>query len=1700
MLIKYRLIVVALVSALLTACGGGGGGGGASPSGSGTVIGTTSVASAPQASVGLFIDAPTAGLSYNCGGTTGVTNASGQFNYTPGSTCTFSVGNVTVGSLGTIPSDGVVTPQDAAGVSRTFTTAPGVQVIAQFLQSIGSSTAGTLTISSAMSQALANAPSTNLTGSSGVVSQSDLTHIVTNIAGKQLITPQAASATLASQLQTAGVNMAAGAVTDQTPAKLSDIVVSAAVTSNAVGLSEQLKASGDYSDGTTTNMTQSVTWSSSNTGIISVNQSGLATGVAPGTATVSATSNNGVIGSIALTVNPANLVSLAISPANSSMPIGLTQQMTVTGTYSDGTIKPISSGVTLSSSSSWVSLSGTGVAIGRSVGTSTITASYGGITTSTILNISPAVLKSISILTPNSVASAPIGLGEQLVALGTYSDGTTANLNNLVTWKSNSTSVAVVNSGLMAGVSIGNALITASYPGWGGTVTGTLTIPITSAALQSISISAQTSTNAPTASSAPKGFSQNLIATGTYSDGSTQVITNSVTWSSAKQSIATVSTGALGGAVTGISTGSTSITASLAGVSSQVGFSVTAPVLVSLAVASNSSSVSIGSLDSLVATGTYSDGSTQNLTSQVQWSVDNSNLGSISNGGMLTGLAVGNPIITASLNGVSSPTVSVSITPRVGQFVDAPVSGLTYTCGPYSGTTNALGQFNYSSSASCTFSVGNVTVGTLPFIPSDGIVTPQDVAGVSRTTTTDPNVQVIAQFLQSIGVQSASGIGISTNVTQAFALVQAQSLITSSGPISQTALKTLVTASSPNLNLTSPATASSILASQIQAAGINTAIGVVSSLKVDAVTVTSPSSSLSAGQSVQLNANGNFTDGSTSNLINSVTWTSSNTAILTVSPSGVAKGISSGNATISATSAGLVSSVTITVTPATLVSVKVTPVSSTLSKGLTQQMTALGSYSDGSTAVIPSGVSWSSSSNAATVSSLGVVQGISSGAATISASVGSVTGSTSITITAAELKTISVTAFSANTPVSTLPIQTSQQLVALGTYSDNTTANLSNLVTWSSSNANASVTPTGILNGIANGSVSINAVYQGVTGTVTGTGTFTLATMQLNSVAITALINTNAVTASSSPAGYGQQLIATGNYSFNGNTLQIDITKSVAWTSTIGGVANQSVASVSSGNSGGWVTAVATGQSNITASLNGVSNSVSFTVTPPVLLSIAINGPQNGTTEHIGASENLSAVGTYSDGSSSTITSGVTWSSSGSSASLTTSNGVAQVKGLSSGAFNITAAYPGVSSASYSVNVIPPPYSVGGTIVGLASNRSITVLNNAGDTLILSSNGTFNFATPVNSGASYAVSIGTQPTNQSCVTLNSSGNSTTNITNVVISCTTNQYTVSTLVNNLFIPAGVTTDALGNLYLGANVSQVDKITPAGVVTTIAGSGSLQGFQDGTANGANSPVRFKETDDVAVDALGNLYVADRTNNTIRKITVTNSIYPSVSTYAGPNSSVSVNTAGYVDSTSANARFNSPTYLTIDQSGNLYVSDTGNNVIRKIDTNGNVSTLAGSGRVGSSDGTGTNASFSTPMGITIDASGNLYVADNQNCLIRKITQSGVVSTVAGNGNCSSADGVGNSASFNKPQALAIDSTGTIYVVDTVQTKIRKITPAGVVVTIAGTGAQGSADGPGSDATFGEFPRGIAVDTVGNVYLSDTGNSKIRKLMPGN
>ncbi len=189
-----------------------------------------------------------------------------------------------------------------------------------------------------------------------------------------------------------------------------------------------------------------------------------------------------------------------------------------------------------------------------------------------------------------------------------------------------------------------------------------------------------------------------------------------------------------------------------------------------------------------------------------------------------------------------------------------------------------------------------------------------------------------------------------------------------------------------------------------------------------------------------------------------------------------------------------------------------------------------------------------------------------------------------------------------------------------------------------------------------------------------------------------------------------------------------------------------------------------------------------------------------------------------------------------------------------------------------------------------------------------------------------------------------------------------------------------------------------------------------------------------------------------------------------------------------------------MAVDSAGNVYVADTGNSTIREVTPAGVVTTLAGwSGHTGSGDGTGSAARFYDPEGVAVDSTGNVYVADYFNYTIRKVTPAGVVTTLAGSvGSSGTNDGVGSAARFSYPKGVAVDSAGNVYVADNGNSTIRQVTPAGVVTTLAGSpGLYGSSDGTGSNARFGG-PSGVAVDSADNVYVADTDNQTIRKVTP--
>ncbi|WP_295671361.1 NHL repeat-containing protein [uncultured Mucilaginibacter sp.] len=266
-----------------------------------------------------------------------------------------------------------------------------------------------------------------------------------------------------------------------------------------------------------------------------------------------------------------------------------------------------------------------------------------------------------------------------------------------------------------------------------------------------------------------------------------------------------------------------------------------------------------------------------------------------------------------------------------------------------------------------------------------------------------------------------------------------------------------------------------------------------------------------------------------------------------------------------------------------------------------------------------------------------------------------------------------------------------------------------------------------------------------------------------------------------------------------------------------------------------------------------------------------------------------------------------------------------------------------------------------------------------------------------------------------------------------------------------------------------------------VSTLAGSGA-----QGSINSTGAFATFYEPTGVAVDAAGNVYVADYHNNLIRKISTT----AAVSTFAG-------STEGFANGTGTYALFNQPTGVAVDGAGNIYVADNINHLIREISPAGVVTTLAGSGARGNTNGPAAGASFSFPQGVAVDATGNVYVADYGNNLIRKISNTGMVSTLAGKDSAGANNGADTTATFNQPTGVAVDAAGNIYVADEGNNLIREISPAGVVSTFAGSGALGANNGTGTKASF-NGPTGVAVDASGNVYVADYGNNIVREITP--
>jgi trimeric autotransporter adhesin len=311
---------------------------------------------------------------------------------------------------------------------------------------------------------------------------------------------------------------------------------------------------------------------------------------------------------------------------------------------------------------------------------------------------------------------------------------------------------------------------------------------------------------------------------------------------------------------------------------------------------------------------------------------------------------------------------------------------------------------------------------------------------------------------------------------------------------------------------------------------------------------------------------------------------------------------------------------------------------------------------------------------------------------------------------------------------------------------------------------------------------------------------------------------------------------------------------------------------------------------------------------------------------------------------------------------------------------------------------------------------------------------------------------------------------------------------------LTYPLGVAIDASGNIYIADTynnrIRMVTKST--GIISTVAGTGSSSYRGDG---GIATSAELSSPRGVAIDASGNIYIADAGNNRIRMVTKSTGI---ISTVAGTGSSGYSGDGGLARL----ALLNSPRGVAIDASGNIYIADTDNRCIRMVTkSTGIISTVAGTGSSSYSGdgGLATSAKLYYPYGVAIDASGNIYIADAGNNRIRMVTKStGIISTVAGTGSSgySGDGGLAISAQLYDPSGVAFDASGNIYIADTINHCIRMVTKStGIISTVAGTGSYGySGDGGLATSTALRSPEGVAIDASGNIYIADTKNQRIR------
>ena len=452
---------------------------------------------------------------------------------------------------------------------------------------------------------------------------------------------------------TANISATLGAVSNSTTLTVNaPAIASIAVTpvglTLGIGIHQQYTATALYTDGSSQDLSSAVTWSSSATSVATVDNTGLATTVAAGTTIITAT-----VGAFSdtstLTVVPANLISIQVTPANPSIALGTNVQLTATGSFDDGSTQQLTNVTWSSADGNIASINSSGLATSTGTGSVTISATSGAVSGTVSLNVTAATLQSIAVTPANS--SMSIGTTRQFAATGTFSDNTTQDITASVLWGSSTPGAATINNqGLATSVATGTTVISATV----GAVVGVTNLNVSNAKLVSITIS-------PSNPRIEQGTLLKFTASGTFSDNSIASNLSGLSWKSSKPSIASMRSSGL---AFGKKLGSVTITASSSGVSATTTLTVSNGTLTSIAITPANPQVGVNSTQQFTATGTFSDNSTQDVTFNTHWSSSVASVATIANGpngaGLATITAAGSTVIGGNSGGITAQTTATA--------------------------------------------------------------------------------------------------------------------------------------------------------------------------------------------------------------------------------------------------------------------------------------------------------------------------------------------------------------------------------------------------------------------------------------------------------------------------------------------------------------------------------------------------------------------------------------------------------------------------------------------------------------------------------------------------------------------------------------------------------------------------------------------------------------------------------------------------------------------------------------------------------------------------------------------------------------------------------------------------------------------------------------------------------------------------------